>query len=354
MIDPWEVAGVRGHLFGPVVVSEEQVVKRCCDFVVREVLTPREGETPLFLLVKELEDTLSAVREVSREFCCRGFTVAGLKDKVALTVQHVSLLGCGKARDVELFDWGLVKRTGVYAKPVRPGSHDANRFYVRVRSKEARSLYDFLVGRGQLVFPNFVGYQRFGVREPYTHVLALELVRKAAGRPSEFDEIVGAGRGWWERTYARKGFLDGRVLGLMVSALQSYYFNLCLSRALAKGSEVLGRAGVLPGWDLKTLEIRGWVSRDHYECVLEEVSSSPEVLEGLRALGFRTRLRPLTELARVLSLRLLDEETLALGFELSPGAYGTVLLRELVGDVGSVLAACEPCLRSSSPHGPPL
>ena len=267
------------------------MLKQCNeDFLVEEqpLYEPcGEGEHVYLFIEKNGLTTTEAVHRIARGFHMhrRNIGYAGLKDKHAVTRQHLSLWlpGVEEERIVE----GVQRVNTVQAKlkilwherhtnKLKRGHHGGNRFVIRVRDVEpthvvrAKKVMDVLASRG---VPNYVGDQRFGYRQnshktgralllgDFQGVIAEML---EADAPSE-SEYVKQGRAFvrareyekaievWPKTLRydrqlldalRQGksprdavmAIDGNQRAFLVSAWQSAVFNEVLSQRVADGT----------------------------------------------------------------------------------------------------------------------
>jgi tRNA pseudouridine13 synthase len=271
------------------------------DFVVEEVLVDGskakvkpespfpepsgEGRYLVCLLVKRDWDTLLVVRKIARQLGISEHRVqiAGIKDKKAVTAQHISIENIAPERLKRI----CIKDIHVY--PLRysynmvfPHMSFGNAFCLTIRGI---SIVDTLIRsrtsntREQLRLlggiPNFFGHQRFGTLRPITHLVgkafAQDDVEKAAmiflGAPGQHEHPES--RGVRERLQKTQDFNDalqrfprrllyerlmlsrlitrpkdyagafkrlpGRLCRLFLQAYQSYLFNRSLSQRLVRG-----------------------------------------------------------------------------------------------------------------------
>lgn len=346
----WESIGVSEYLFGPVVFSDRQVIARCCDFlVIEEINLERGTKYPLYLLVKERQDTLNLLADIRKKLKCRQIGYCGLKDKYGLTIQYLTLDKCRIMPEILFLRNALLKRIGHVDVMLNQGMNIGNIFYINVRHADMRVLRNFLVNTsGSLYFPNYVGYQRFGIKKPYTHELGFVFLKFIIGEEKEFLNIVSNKRGWWEKQFNRRKVIDKQIKNLLVQAVQSFYFNLCLSRMISENKMQINpmKSGLLIGYDLFHVKHPPWIEKMHLECVQEQIRNDEWMLSALKNLGVRTRYRPLLSIAKFFLIKE-RKQGLLIGFKLGPGTYGTVVLRELVGDKGSIITSCDKCLNSS-------
>src|SRR3990172_948330 len=129
------------------------------DFIVREVISvPLEstGRYVYFTLWKRNYSTLRALEKIGRvlRVPLKNFGFAGLKDKVAVTEQLVSVKGVSRARleSVVLSNIKICVQ-GFGSRPIGLGTHEGNAFEIVVRN------IDRVPGL-KSSFVNFYGEQR--------------------------------------------------------------------------------------------------------------------------------------------------------------------------------------------------
>lgn len=320
---------------------------RCAaeDFLVEEVLgfePDGHGGHALLQVRKRNANTDWVAQQLAR---CAGVPrrdvgYAGLKDRHAVTVQWFSINLQGRAEP----DWTALQtpdlqilRIAVHTRKLRPGSHRANRFVLRVRELggrlEALDARLACIAAGGV--PNLFGTQRFG-------------------------------RGGANAEHARamlRGELrvrDRKTRGLYLSALRSLLFNRVLLARVADGTwatALEGEALVLDGSasffrsDAVDAQLQGRVDSGDVHpsgplCgrgeppvggqvrALEERVLAPEreLIEALGGLGLQHERRSLRLPVRGLEWSRGGDATLELRFELPRGAYATAVLRELISE----------------------
>lgn len=258
------------------------------DFLVEE--QPRyepcgEGEHLYLLIEKTGMTTADAVRAVAKAFRIgrRSVGYAGLKDKHAVTRQHLSVHLPGPADDdahltARLDDHPRLKVLWAqrHANKLKRGHLAGNRFVIRLRDLaptdviRAKTILDELARRG---VPNYVGEQRFGYRHNAQEVGRLFLIGRyrdmldeMLGRDgtNELETLTEARRHYRAGDYARalehwprslrydrqaldalsKGqapddaarSIDRTQLEFLASAFQSAVFNDVLGRRLHDGT----------------------------------------------------------------------------------------------------------------------
>lgn len=313
------------------------------DFQVEEVpaYEPSGDGTHLFLWVEKVDlTTPEAVKRLARvlEVDPRSAGFAGLKDRRAITRQWLSFEGAPREAAVGLELPGLrVLEAHYHPSKLRTGHLRGNRFRVRVRRTDparihdARRVFERLVAEG---VPNYFGEQRFG----------------AAG-----DNVTRA-RAWIvEGGPPPRAAFERKFLA---SALQAELFN----RRVAARVAGEGLARVFPG-DLVRKEDTGglftvedvaeaqersdrwalsptgpmfgpkmrWpkdVAEAQELALLREAGLDETCLRRIGRAGEGTR-RPVR--FRLTNPRLEEtQDGFEVAFELPPGAYATVVLREIL------------------------
>lgn len=175
------------------------------DFLVEEqpLYEPSGEGEHLYLYIEKRElTTMEAIRRVATAFRTqrRNIGNAGLKDKHAVTRQHVSvwLPGVPDSVVAESID-RLANNTKLsvlwaerHGNKLRRGHHGGNRFVLRLRDVEpthvvrAKAILDILEQRG---VPNYVGEQRFGYRQN-SHILGRLLLQN--DYPAFLNEMLGS------------------------------------------------------------------------------------------------------------------------------------------------------------------
>lgn len=228
---------------------------------------------------------------------------SGLKDRRAVTTQWFSVAlpeKGGETQRPELQGCEILA-AGRHPRKLRPGSHEANRFRIRLRSFEGdrQVLTQRLDAIGRLGVPNYFGEQRFGIDGNNL----LEVERILAMRSPRF---------------------KGRRGGLYLSAARSWLFNQVLAARVLEGSwQEPGADG--PLWGRGRSVAAGAVAEQ------ESVLLAPwrAWCDALEHSGLRQERRPLQLIPQDFDWKLLEEGDLVLSFTLPPGTYATAILREL-------------------------
>jgi len=264
------------------------IKQRPDDFLVEEqpLYEPGGVGEHLFLFVEKTAMTTDElVRAVAKAFRVnrRSVGYAGLKDKHAITRQHLSLhLPGGEDEDAKLAA-NLEHHPRIkllwaarHANKLRRGHLAGNRFVIRIREVSptgvvhAKRVLDELARRGA---PNYIGAQRFGYRRNSHHLGRLfllgrydamieELLGRAVAHESQMliearqryraGDLAGALERWPKTLRhdrqaldaLRRGesardavlAIDRRQLEFLTSAFQSAVFNDVLARRLMDGT----------------------------------------------------------------------------------------------------------------------
>lgn len=229
------------------------------DFLVEEqpLYEPcGEGEHVYLFIEKCGLTTMDAVHRIARAMHMnrRNIGYAGLKDKHAVTRQHLSLWLPGVdesvvAQGIERINTHQEKMKVLWSErhtnKLKRGHHGGNRFVIRVRGVEpthvlrAKAVMDVLEKRG---VPNYVGDQRFGYRQN-SHITGRALL--LGDYPAVLDEMLGKASPTESQYIAegRKHYREGdyeAALGVWPKALR---FDRQLLDALRQGKDA--RSAVL-------------------------------------------------------------------------------------------------------------
>jgi len=312
------------------------------DFQVEEVLGFEpcgEGEHCLLWIEKTDRNSNDVAGHIADRLGIRKRLVShcGLKDKQAVTRQWFSVHLPGQdspdASDLET-DGLRVLKTSRNLRKLRRGSHDGNRFIIRLRGCEfdhsqAEERWERIISSG---VPNYYGPQRFG-----KHSNNIPQAQRLLSGESEVR--------------------DRSLRGILISAARSFLFNACVAHRVSEGTwdqvmdgEVFGfadnRSLVLPEklrgdetsrvaagdleitaplWGEGELQSRSEVKAAEAEVVAQFTG----LAEGLAKLGLRQERRVIRLIPRNPELTWETENSLVLKFDLPKGTYATTLLREL-------------------------
>ncbi len=311
------------------------------DFVVEEVLgfePSGVGEHCLLWVEKRDLDSNVVVTRLAEALGIRRRLVShcGLKDRQAVTRQwfSVHLPGRESPEAGALESEGLrVLRVTRNTRKLRRGTHEGNRFTIRLRKPEfgeaaGRERWESIVRRG---VPNVFGSQRFGY----------------GGRNVE--KALGMFRG----TYVTR---DRLLRGLLLSAARSCLFNAVVVERMARGDwdaplegEVFGFAGnrslILP--EKRRGDEEGRLGRGEVEITAplwgagellsvgavaalerEVAGRFAELAKGLEEAGLKQE-RRVMRMRPMKGTMTAEDGDLVLEFELPKGAYATGVVREL-------------------------
>ena len=258
------------------------------DFIVKEITNREEGTEGKYLvleLIKHDWDTHHLTRTLAKilQMSQKRISVAGTKDKRALTTQKISIfdIDASEIEKIHLKDIEL-KVLGRSRKSVELGDLWGNEFIITIRDIASspeetgklleKTTNDILIQGG---VPNFFGVQRFGSVRPVTHLVGKAIVEgdfeKAAllyiadPFPAEPEETkkarqyvketrdfkeglktyplrLGHERAMMNHLIANPGDFAGSFLVLpknlyrmFVHGYQSYIYNIILCRRIEKG-----------------------------------------------------------------------------------------------------------------------
>lgn len=258
------------------------------DFIVKEVTNREEGLEGKYLileLVKRDWDTHHLIRTLAKilQISQKRISVAGTKDKRALTTQKISIFDveASEIEKIHLKDIEL-KVLGRARKSVELGDLWGNNFRITIRniahsSEETEKLLEKITNEilAHGGVPNFFGIQRFGSVRPVTHLVGKAIVEgdfeKAAllyiaeafpDEPEETKEVrqfvketrdfkeglktyplrLGHERAMMNHLIANPDDFAGAFLVLpknlyrmFLHGYQSYVYNIILCRRIEKG-----------------------------------------------------------------------------------------------------------------------
>lgn len=312
------------------------------DFQVEEILgydADGAGEHALLWVEKRGANTDWVARELAKFAGVSPVAVgyAGLKDRHAVTRQAFSVQLAGKPDpDWSLFPHAEVKVLAAtrHSRKLKRGALRGNRFALVLREVQgdramAEQVLQQIAARG---VPNYYGEQRFG-REGGNVAQARAMFggRRvdrdkrsfllSAARSHIFNSVLATRveRGAWDTP------LDGEIWSLAGS--RSWFGPEPFTDVLA---ERLSRADIHPSGPLwgqgepPTQNEAGALER-------EVGAASDDLAVGLAAARMDQERRPLRLLPKDLRWHWRDDDALELSFELPPGAYATVVVRELAG-----------------------
>lgn len=259
------------------------------DFVVEEISSPPSPENngPYLIcrLTKKNWDQQRAIKEIAGRlgFSHQRIGFAGTKDKRAVTTQLISIYKGDPTTIASLQIPDMtIEPVGHSDHQISLGNLQGNRFRIALTGYEPQSpdvSQDHLLPGLERGIPNYVGYQRFGIQRPVTHLTGLDIlhgdyeqaVRTFVSTPSDGEgEEAAEGRKYYLDTgdakeslhripirlslerallhhlvskpgdYAGAFHTFPRTLrSMFVSAVQSWFFNRALSMRLEEGRGLL-------------------------------------------------------------------------------------------------------------------
>lgn len=267
---------------------------------------------------------------------------AGLKDRHAVTRQRFSVhLPKRVAPDLASLQSGELRvlDSEWHARKLPRGASAGNRFVLVLR--DAQGERDAIDQRLQIIaargVPNYFGEQRFG-RDGgnVANALAMFAGRRmrreqrtlllSAARSELFNRVLAArvARDNWDRG------IDGEVW--MLDGSRSVFGPEPWSDTLAARLAAFDIHPSGPLWGAGELRPVSAAREIEESALLSD--PAPALRAGLEAAGLKQERRALRLKPQQLQWRWLQDETLELQFGLPPGAYATVVLREL-GDIGN-------------------
>lgn len=300
--------GVESHITNTPGASSEDFLRECSDFIVVErssLPIMGRGRFYAYFLAKCGIST-EGVRKLLRLTGYKGsLYYYGMKDSNACTVQRVALtefIGdelCLKGKAKLKF---IGKTTFVPKK----GGFDHNIFAIKFPSSDYVEEALQQISEAPL-FPNFFGHQRFGVRRPLNHEIALNQLKKGT--------LLGKKRG---------------TEVLLAESLQSFIFNRCLSNLLKLG-KFEEKMGLMLGYGYERASERPEISEEHFACSLNEAEKLDVLNHIKRGRFLKYQLRPLFIQNPLLRTFRSREKIIALA-RMPPGSYASIIINEVFKD----------------------
>ncbi|MFN3167218.1 MAG: tRNA pseudouridine(13) synthase TruD [Phycisphaeraceae bacterium] len=258
------------------------------DFLVEEqpLYEPcGEGEHVYLFIEKNGLTTMDAVHRIARAMHMhrRNIGYAGLKDKHAVTRQHLSLWLPGVkdyivAQGIDRINTHQprikVLWTARHTNKIKRGHHGGNRFVIRARNVEpthvvrAKAVLDVLEKRG---VPNYVGDQRFGYRQN-SHVTGRALL--LGEYQTVLDEMLGT-ESPTESQYIAQGrerYRAGDYAGALAVWPKALRYDRQLLDALRQGKDA-ERAVLMMDASQRAFLVSAWQSAVFNDVLHERVSA---------------------------------------------------------------------------------
>lgn len=312
-----------------------KIKERPEDFVVKEKLELPLGEGPYayFMLRKKQWNTSDAVRAIADKLDIpeKDISYAGLKDRQAITEQHISILDGRKDHEnIKLKDIEL-KYLGQGPERIHTGQLEGNSFEITVReAKDAEP---------KSAMPNYFDEQRFGMNNTNA-LIGKALVQKDFKKACETLNLEADGN-----NYIGALQKHGRILKLYLHSYQSRLFNQILSEHIKKQYR---HKEIECGYDKLAFPLEDMKDKIKIPLISFDMESEGELKEIIRRIldreGINLKdfiIRPLPELVaqteyregfvRIDNLKIedLDSSTKKVTFELQKGSYATVALKAI-------------------------
>lgn len=313
------------------------------DFRVIEIpgFEPDSQGDHVFLTITKESMTTNQVARKLQHFCKvhpRDIGYAGLKDKHAITTQSFSINLSGKAEP----DWSLfeneqlrIEKISRHPRKLKKGVLKGNRFELLVRNVEGD--FDCIEKRltdiSHLGVPNYFGSQRFGL-EGSNIEQAWQLLNNPDKRMKRDERSILLSS---VRSMIFNAILDERVKqGNWNQLLKGEVVNLDgterhfhepVDDVLKRRSEELDvhPTAALAGKPSRAIE----PTEDAADIENAVLLKYQDWIDKLKELGLEHARRPVRIAVRNLCWEL-DQQDLKLSFDLTSGAYATVVLRELL------------------------
>ena len=326
---------------GPVISGA--VKTQNTDFVVKEIpgFQPDGHGDHVFLTITKSGLTTADVSKRLQRFCKvqhRDIGFAGLKDKHAVTTQIFSVNLAGKAEP----DWQAFNDANIaidhvtrHSRKLKRGVLKGNRFELLIRnlSGDSSQLESRLNAIAIAGVPNYFGQQRFG-NEQKNIQTALQWFENDGIRVSRDERgiLLSAVRSMIFNAILHKRIneanwnklLKGEVINL--DGTERHFQEAIDETLLQRNTELdVHPTGALAGKPSRALE----PIDEAGELENEILNDYRGWVEKLVSLNLEHARRPLRIAVRDLEWKL-EDSNLKLAFSLRPGAYATMVLRELL------------------------
>ena len=193
------------------------------DFIVKETIKlnkKKNGEYGYFLLRKKDWNTLDVLKKISKHLKIKENRLgyAGLKDKIAVTEQYISIRGIKnlefKLKDIE------IKKIGEGDEPIKLGGLKGNKFNIIVRNLNNKKKLKITK------IENYFDKQRFGNKNIK---VGLALLKR------DYKKLCGLLKVKNKEEVFR---FDRKILRFSLNSYQSYIFNEALEECIKKKIKV--------------------------------------------------------------------------------------------------------------------
>lgn len=234
------------------------------DFIVEEKMNLKAGKSgkyAYFTLKKRNWSSLKAVEEIARRAKVRSseFSMAGQKDKNAITTQYISVIGKAKQQIERISIKDIkIQFIGFGDKKIGLGDLEGNSFRITIRNLEK-----LLNRQGKLLIPNYFGEQRFGgnqrpntaivgkylIKKDFEHALKAFLGEAFEGETNDYKEVrafIDKNWGKWEEM-------------LKIAPGRMFFERIALSYLVNNKNDYVGAFNALPK-QLSTMFIHAYQS----------------------------------------------------------------------------------------------
>lgn len=321
--------------------TQARIKSQPADFQVEETIAyslSGEGEHLWVWLEKQGENTDWVAQQLAKwaGIRLRDIGYAGLKDRHGITRQWFSLYLPGRDNPdfAEFkFDNLRILKHRRHQRKLQTGGLSGNRFILTLRDVQgdAAELETRLQQIKAQGVPNYFGEQRFG-RNEHNLVMAQRLF------DGELTRLRPAQRGLY--ISAARSFLFNEILA--ESVRQQNWNQACLGDVFQlEGSdkwfvddgstELVARVNQLDIHPTGALVGAGELAtqQDALKLETQVLAKHQAWCSELEALGLKQDRRALRVIPKNLSWQMLDDQTLQVSFDLAPGRYATVVMREL-------------------------
>jgi len=298
------------------------------DFLVEEVIDyplAESGKYHVYKLWKKGYSTIDAVRLISAKLNVREIGYAGLKDKNAITVQFVSILG-GRELDEEYdFDNIKLNLVGFRSERLFPGCLKGNKFKIVIRNIDENLAGDIKKIERMV---NYFGEQRFSNKNvdigrsiiKGDYAVAVELINEINQLDLSKQDALG--------TLNR---YDKSLLRLYLHAYQSFLWNKCVDLYLDDDSNDKNFNMPMIGFGIDSNEYIDKVLGD------ENVGIRDFILRKLQGMGLEGGDRAVFVNVEDLNVSDLEDDELNSGmkkctvsFTLPKGSYATEYIKQIM------------------------
>lgn len=304
------------------------LLKREENFVVREVLKKSfflkyergkngmrrvQGPYTVFILRKKGLTTEKAIEIISQKYGIPTKTIgyAGLKDKFAVTYQHITIKGNFKGFQRENMSLSVLGKTN---RHISIGDIDGNRFEITLTKNKNICSKVMKIN----CIPNYFGFQRFGISKKNVSI-GRRLLRR------EYSAAVKKINGLYRKTFLCIRAVEKNKLKFFVHSYQSYLFNEVLKKYRKKNKKPFSRDIKIPG--AKTVLGKGL-----FDVMIKEILRKDRINTedfAFQDLGFMCSGSQRPAFVKIGKLDCEENSGTKICFFLPPGSYATAVLQEV-------------------------